>query len=228
MPIQTISLFEFLEQVPELGPLPKPELNYLLSKCAVLQTKAQQRLFTQGDSPEYFYVVMEGRVAMGDCAASGRELITCIAARRDIFCCLPTLDLKPYPASAICITDAKVIKIPIRIFQEICQRHPVVYQRFVEKMCANLRHVEQRQTQSAEPVQTRIASLLVDHWEKNPHPVRLTRAEIAKLTGTTVETAIRTLSQMGKRGIIQSRRGLIKILDRDRLYELGGRTPPRC
>ncbi|MCG3176615.1 MAG: hypothetical protein MOGMAGMI_01573 [Candidatus Omnitrophica bacterium] len=228
MPKSPISPFDFLAHVPELSSLPRPELNYLVSKSALIEIKPKQILFSQGEPSQYFYVVIEGRVSMGDCGSSGRETVSCIAGRRDIFCCLPALDHKPYPATAVSATDAKALRIPIAVLQEIGSRNPSVYQMFVAKVCANLRVIEQRHSQRMEPAVTRISSLLIDQYEKTPHPIRLTRAEIAKLTGTTVETAIRTLSQLGKRGILQSRRGLIKVVEAKKLYELAGRMAPEA
>jgi len=53
-----------------------------------------------------------------------------------------------------------------------------------------------------------------------------TRQEIADMVGTTIETAIRVMSNLKDRGIIRSVRGKVIILDRERL-KLLGEGPPR-
>jgi CRP-like cAMP-binding protein len=48
----------------------------------------------------------------------------------------------------------------------------------------------------------------------------LTRNDIAEMTGTTVETAIRVMSKWKKMGIINTDRGYIEILKRKELEKL--------
>jgi CRP-like cAMP-binding protein len=221
----TISPFSFLEQIPELQGLPKQALNSLSSKSSILEFADNEVIFHRGGTAKFFYFVIEGKVSMGECSKAGRESVNCIAGRKDLFCCLPALDMNPYPVTAISIGLSKVIRIPTKIFQEVCLRHPATYQIFVTRVCSNLRQIEQRHGQRMESATSRIALLLVGLNKKSNHPIRLTRAEVAKLVGVTVETTIRTLSQLGKKGIIQSKRGLIKIIDKDKLYELSELPP---
>lgn len=190
-----------------------------MSKCTVLEISNCEMLFREGDSSDSVYFVVEGKVSMGNCTQSGRESTMCIAGRKDFFCCLPALDLKPYPVAAQSIGSSIVIKLPIAIFQEICRKHPSVYQKFVAKTCQILRDVAHRHNNRTESALSKIASLLVTLQSKSTHPIRLTRAEVAKLVGVTVETAIRTLSQMDKQKVIQSRRGVIKVIDKEKLSE---------
>lgn len=136
------SLFSFLERVPELQGLPKSELNHLLSKSSILELQEGEAVFQQGGKSEFFYFVLEGKVSMGGCSKAGRESVNCIASRKDLFCCLPALDMQPYPVTATSVGPSKVIQIPIPVFQEVCLRHPTIYQKFVIRVCANLREVE--------------------------------------------------------------------------------------
>jgi len=41
----------------------------------------------------------------------------------------------------------------------------------------------------------------------------LTRQDIAEMAGTTVETAIRTMSKFRKKGLVQTKRGRVIILE---------------
>lgn len=219
-PNSILSPFDLLEQIPELQPLPKPELNILLSKSSLLEYKDGETIFHQGDKADFFFYVIEGKVSMGGCSQAGRESVNCIAGKKDMFCCLPALDMNPYPVSAVSIGTSKVIRIRTKVFQEICLRYPAVYQKFVFRVCSLMREIEQRHMQRTGSAISRVASLLVRSNKVESQPIRLTRSEIAKLVGVTVETAIRILSQLGKEGIIRSARGSIKIIDEDRLYKL--------
>lgn len=86
-----ISPFDFLEQVPELQALPKPDLNILLSKSSVLEFGDGETIFRRGNKADFFYYVMDGKVSMGECSKRGRESANCIAGKKDMFCCLPDL-----------------------------------------------------------------------------------------------------------------------------------------
>ena len=52
-----------------------------------------------------------------------------------------------------------------------------------------------------------------------------TRQEIADMVGTTIETAIRVMSQFKDRGIISSVRGKVTILDKEKLRLLSEGYP---
>ena len=80
-----------------------------------------------------------------------------------------------------------------------------------------------------ERVSSRIASLLLKLAEKSgvetPEGTvikfKLTKQDIADMVGTTVETAIRTMSQFKKLGLIAEKDGQIVMKDPERLRELG-------
>lgn len=214
--------FNFLDQIPEFHDLPKSDLNYLLSKSFVLEMQDNEVIFSKGDKSDFFYFVIEGKVSMGGCSQNGQESTTCIARKKEMFCCLPALDMNPYPVTAVSSGPSKIIRIPTKVFHEICLRHPMTYQKFVNRVCSILRDVVQRHNRRMESAASRISALLISLNEKNNHPIRLTRAEIAKMVGVTVETSIRTLSLMNKQKIIESSRSVIKILDKDKLSGMAG------
>ena len=124
-----ISPFDFLEQVPELQGLPKTDLNILLSKSSVLEIANGGVIFNQGDKADFFYYVVEGKISMGGCSQARRESLNCIAGKKDMFCCLPALDLNPYPVTAVSVGPSTVIRIPTKLFQEVGLRHRSVYQK---------------------------------------------------------------------------------------------------
>ena len=80
-----------------------------------------------------------------------------------------------------------------------------------------------------ERVESRIASLLLKLSDKMGKQadegllidMKLTKQDIADMVGTTVETAIRTMSKLKKSGYISEKGGRILILDREGLASLG-------
>jgi CRP/FNR family transcriptional regulator, nitrogen oxide reductase regulator len=71
----------------------------------------------------------------------------------------------------------------------------------------------------------RVAAVLVMLQGKMGAELAFTRQEIADMAGTTLETAIRILSQFKEQGIIDSSRGQIIVLDIQRLKLLSEGAP---
>jgi CRP/FNR family transcriptional regulator len=80
-------------------------------------------------------------------------------------------------------------------------------------------------------VEERIAKLLIELGDKIGKETDegylvieapITRQDIAEMTGTTVETAIRIMSKWKKEGRIEAQRGKIVLKDLDYLEELAG------
>ena len=71
-----------------------------------------------------------------------------------------------------------------------------------------------------------MASVLLMLAAKLGFTLPFTRQDIADMTGTTTETAIRVMSHLKDRGIIRSARGQVVIIDEERLRLLG-EGPPR-
>ena len=63
-----------------------------------------------------------------------------------------------------------------------------------------------------EEARVRIAHLLLYLHEKFGRVIPETRATIAELAGTSVETAIRITNGLARRGILATRRGRVEIL----------------
>jgi CRP/FNR family transcriptional regulator len=70
---------------------------------------------------------------------------------------------------------------------------------------------------AGERVEQRIAGILLMLNDKLGPELPFTRQDIADMSGTTVETAIRTMSRLTEDGVIRSARGKITVINRERL-----------
>ncbi|MFC1847528.1 Crp/Fnr family transcriptional regulator [Chloroflexota bacterium] len=75
-------------------------------------------------------------------------------------------------------------------------------------------------------MEQRLVSVLLMLSSKIGLTLPFTRQDIADMTGTTIETAIRVMSHLRDRGIIRSSRGKITIIDKEKLRLLS-EGPPR-
>ncbi len=181
-----------------------------------------ETIFHEGQPSDSVWLTVEGRVHLLHHQTGGRVQASCVMTPGETFCCLPAMDRGPYPATAVAATSARVLQIPTHLFHELMGRYPQVLQESLCFFSARLRQVEARGCLVHDPVEHRVAQALLTLQKKFGGTIPLTRQEIAELAGTTVETAIRTISRFQQEGWVRSARGRIELLQPDSLRQLLG------
>ena len=177
-------------------------------------------IFHEGRPSDSVWLTIEGRVHLLHHQAEGRVQATCVMTPGETFCCLPALDQGVYPATAVAATKARVLQVPHHLFQEIIKSSPGLLQKTLCVFTGRLRQVEAKGCMIHDPVERRIAQALLALRKKFGDSIPLTRQEIAELAGTTVETAIRTISRFQQEGWVRSSRGKVQLLQPDSLARL--------
>ena len=177
-------------------------------------------IFHEGRPSDSVWLTIEGRVHLLHHQAEGRVQATCVMTPGETFCCLPALDQGVYPATAVAATQARVLQIPHHLFQEMMKSSPHLLQQTLCVFSGRLRQVEAKGCRVHDPVERRVAQALLALRKKFGDSIPLTRQEIAELAGTTVETAIRTISRFQQEGWVRSSRGKVQLLQPDSLVRL--------
>jgi len=184
-------------------------------------------IFWDGDVPEWFYIVAEGKVKVLKYSSSGREFIIAFFGPGEMFGEVAVFENKPYPASAQAVAETKVVGIRKGDFLSFLANRPQVALRIINVLGGRLRDAQGRLRDLAgERVEQRLTSVLLMLSAKLGLTLPFTRQEIADMAGTTTETAIRVMSHLKDRGIIRSVRGKVIILDEEKLRLLS-EGPPR-
>lgn len=193
-----------------------------LSEVAVERSLgAGEFIFWEGDSPEHFYIVAEGKVKVLKHASSGKEFIIAFFGPGEMFGEVAVFENKPYPASAEAATETRVLGINREGFLRFLTERPEVALRIIYVLGGRLRDAQSRLKDIAgERVEQRVASILLMLSAKLGPSLPFTRQEIADMAGTTIETAIRVMSRFKDSGIIRSVRGKTVIIDEPRLRQL--------
>ncbi len=179
-------------------------------------------LFRAEERADFVWLIKEGRVHLTHFSISGKTLTTCVLTRGDLFCCLSTLDRRPYPSDAVAATDSVAVRIPSDLFAEWMKRYPTFSQKALCYFCDRLRSAEQRGCLLQEPVRERVLGVLGMLFKKFGDTIPFTCREVAEMAGTTIETAIRTLGQLKKEKLIRASRAKITIQNPAKLRELLG------
>lgn len=199
-----------------------------LSRLAIERSfKPEEFVFWEGDAPDYFYIVIEGRIKVLKYASSGKEFIIAFFGPGEMFGEVAVFEDKPYPASAQAVADTRILGIQKNDFLSFLAGRPRVALSIINILGGRLRDAQSRLKDLAgERVEQRLARTLLMLSSKLGPTLPFTRQEIADMAGTTTETTIRVTSQLKDRGIIRSVRGKIIILNETKLRLLS-EGPPR-
>jgi len=183
-------------------------------------------VFWDGDAPDWFYIVAEGQVKALKHSSSGKEFIIAFFGPGEMFGEVAVFENKPYPASAQAVSETRVLGIKREDFLSFLKNRPQVALRIINVLGGRLRDAQARSRDLAvERVEQRIARTLLMLSAKLGTTLPFTRQEIADMSGTTTETAIRVMSRLKEGGIIRSVRGKTVILDELKLRLLSEGPP---
>ncbi len=207
--------------------LGEEELGELAALAARRRLAPEEFVFWEGDAPDFFYLVLRGRVKVVKQSPTGKEFIVSFFGPGEMFGEVAVFENKPYPASSVAAEETVVASIRRTAFLAFLAAHPEIALRIISVLGGRLREAQARLGDlAASRVQQRIARVLLMLAARMGKDLPFTRREVADMTGTTIETAIRVLSRLGQGKIIRSARGHIIITD-ERKLRLLAEGPPR-
>ena len=186
----------------------------------------KEDIFTEGDAPEWFYIVLTGKVKVTKISHDGKEIILEIISPYDIFGGVAVLRNFPYPANAVAMEDSEILKISRKNLMRLVDRFPNLMFCIALQLGDRMKSsYDSLKNIALERVEARIAALLLKLGNKVGVEtdaglmidMRLTKQDVADMVGTTVETSIRTFSKFRKDGLVMDSDGKIIIKDREGL-----------
>lgn len=183
-------------------------------------------IFFEGDVPEYLYVVWMGRVKLVRHSVDGRDVVLDVMGPGRLLGELAVFEGAPYSQTAQAMEEVAVISISRHDYLDLIERYPSLALAVINELGRRLRVANDLvQSLAVDRVERRIARALLRLAAYNGSKVddglmiqmRLTRQDLADMTGTTVETAIRVMSRFRKQGWITTHRGRVIIKQPDQL-----------
>ncbi|HVO32410.1 MAG TPA: Crp/Fnr family transcriptional regulator [Elusimicrobiota bacterium] len=216
------SLGQFLGRVSPFHSVPPAALDRLLSQTEEVQYPKGETIYSEGESAENICIIHRGRVEILKYSCSGRPFAIETLEAGQLFGTLCRLGGGPattYPCTAVASTDCAVVKISDRIFRDFYRLYPSVVAGLCSLCSERLAAMQAFGCTSQEPVQRRMAGVLVQLHKTYGATIPCTKRELAELAGTSIETAIRIISSFSRKGWVQSERGRI-IVRTSRALEL--------
>lgn len=183
----------------------------------------------QGEPAEWFYLVESGFLKLIQHSADGRELIVRLLGPGEPFGGVVALDRANYPVTAIAVEPTRLAAWHVDVVRDLLRRFPQVRANIMREMAHHMSEALTRVRElSTERVGQRLARTLLRLTRQCGRPVpggtllvhALTRQELADLTGTTLFTVSRTLSQWTAEGILGARGRRVIVRDAARLEDL--------
>jgi len=218
-----------LKKIDLFKDLSDEELNELEPYLVSTAFKKKEEIFTEGDQPEWFYIVLKGKIKITKLSHEGKEIILELISPTDIFGGVAVLRNFPYPANAIAMENSEVVKITRKNLMRLVDRFPNLMYCIALQIGDRMKSsYDSLKNIALERVEARIAALLlklankvgIETRDGIAIDMRLTKQDIADMVGTTVETSIRTFSKFKKHGLLSDRDGKIIIKDRDGLMSV--------
>lgn len=177
-------------------------------------------LVRQGDAPLLVGLVLSGRVKVVCQSDAGRSIIVKLLGPGEVFGAIPVLDGRAYPAGIEAQDTGVCGMVSAERFHAILASQPDLAMQMLRSLSLRTRALTGAMVdQSAFDVDVRLARRLIEAAGEQD-VASLTRQELADLTGTTVETAIRTTRRWEEAGVVRLSRGQIAIARPDDLRKI--------
>lgn len=213
--------------LPGFRVLPEADRILIEAQTRTVAVRRGQVLFSEGTPADSVWAVAEGKVHIIKSGPEGRDMVLEVIAPGELFGAVVAIAQRPYPASAMAADDGRVWRLSASTARELCQRYPTLRNAIMEEVATRLRSAHERlRSVALERVEQRLARALITLAEKigvkerAEISISVTRQELADMTGTTVETAIRVTSRWQQLGIVSSSRNELRIVDSKRFESI--------
>lgn len=197
--------------------------NEVLSK---LRVASKQKLLTSATFQELdrgavichqetpairFWLVLRGEIKLVKYTTKGVALLIDLVLPNQLFGAVFYHHNPVYPCTALAMKPTELLSFRLKDLIDDLEDNPPLQRMLLADTCFKLCHAQRMRGLGLEEARVRVAHLLLYLYEKFGRVIPVTRATLAELAGTTVETAIRISNALARRGILATRRGEIEI-----------------
>jgi CRP-like cAMP-binding protein len=215
-----------LARVPVFDELAESDLQRVADVAVPRHFGAGEAVFHEGDDSDTCYVVQHGHARALREHADGRQITLATFGPGDIFGELAMFGDELRSATVEAIDELDVVGILGGDMRRLMREHPDIAVKLSISLGRRLRAANERLArQSFQTVQSRVALVLVQLVDQaraeGAAPtdvlVRATQADLAKLAGSSRESASRFLAVLERAGVISQGRGRLTVHDPDAL-----------
>lgn len=165
-------------------------------------------IFEEGKQPLYYYQIISGEIKMNNYNDEGKEFIQGIFYKDQCFGEPPLFIDQVYPANAVAVIDSKIITITKNKFLDLLKNNSDISLKIIKNLSQRLyyKSVMAAEISSQDPEHRvlRLIDYSIEQLnfkkEEAGFLINFTRQQIGDLTGLRVETVIRAIKSLEKKG----------------------------
>ncbi len=218
--IRNLSIFQYMSDA---------DLDNVLAMASVRQLPDGATAFMQGIEATEFFCLLSGRLKVIQTTPDGQQVVVRHVNPGDIFGIARAMRRPDYPATATAIVDSLALAWPSNQWEAFIARSPTLALNTLQTVGQRLQDAHTRILElSTEEVERRVAHavlrLVRQAGKKTEEGILIdfpvTRQDIAEMTGTTLHTVSRVMTAWEAKGLVQSSRKRVVVVDPHRLYLL--------
>jgi CRP-like cAMP-binding protein len=208
--------------------------NISQSDCRQIVAAAQERrfsrrqtLFLEGDPVRNIILLTSGCAKILQFGQNGTEVILRLSGPGEVVGTIGLCVQGRHCSMARTLNESTALVWDASVFESVSDRFPALRRNTMHILCQRLHELEERYREiSTEKVAARLSHELVRLQSQVGRPVngsveiRLSREELAQMTGTTLFTVSRLLSEWDQLGIVSTRREAVLVVNLRALQEL--------
>lgn len=219
---------DLLRRLPLFRRVPQELRARVASVARLKKYEKGDLIFSEGDPAHAFIAIVTGRIKVFKSTPGGKEIILEIFGDGDPLGAVAVYEGAPFMASALALDASELLIIDHRDFLRLLEEYPAFVRGLLSGLTIRLAELTRRLAElTGARVEARFARLFlklteqIGRTEKNGVfvPMPLSRQELADLTGTTIETAIRIMSRWQKEDVLHTEKDGFLLLDREALDE---------
>lgn len=219
-PADAVDRITLLRNVRVFAGLSEDDLTAIAEVSVSRRFETGEVVFREGDGGDTCYIVRSGLARAVRQHSDGRSITLAHFGTGDIFGELAMFDEEPRSATVDVIEEVEVVAIPGRDMQRLMREHPEIAVKLNAALAQRLRATNERLSrQSFQTVQSRVAAVLAQmvaaarsgNDGEGDVVIALTQADLAKLAGSSRESASRFLATLERSGVITQGRGRLTV-----------------
>lgn len=216
-----------IRQLNSLKHLSKEEI-VKMSNCKTSKIiKKGEAIFNEGERLKGIFCIKDGVCKVSKMSENGRNQIISLVTRGDLLGERSLISDEASNLKAVALNDMEVCFIPKEEIIKDLEKNPAFSMSVLKDMAKTIKQADNVIVDMAQKtVKQRLAETLLSLHSKfgtnkeNTININLSREDIANIIGTATESAIRLLSDLKKRKIIEFKGKDISILNRSELDKI--------
>jgi CRP-like cAMP-binding protein len=210
-------------------------LDDVLSRAASQRYAPGDVVFDQGETADRFFVLLHGRLRVTQVTPEGQQIVVRMVSPGDLFGIAKALQRPDYPGTATAVLESIAVAWPMSAWSDIVDAHPAFAANAMQVMGERLQEAHSRIREiSTEVVERRVGHAVLRLASQSGYPEKdgiridfpISKQDIAEMTGTTLHTVSRILTNWEEAGLVSGGRQKLLVKNPHRLLLIADGLEP--